>query len=207
MRDLRHRRNIQYLQPGIADGLADHQPRIRLDGGAKFVERARLDEGGGDAEARQRVRQQVDGAAIERGGGDDVVAGIEQRCDRQMQRRHAARGADRADAGFQRCQPLFEHRGRRVGNAGVDMSGAFEIEQRRGVVGILKHVGRGLVAFRRQAAWVRACGTRQVDGSWMDVRPFRRARRCGRGRHCRTRADNARPRKPIRWPSRDYPTA
>ena len=113
MRDLRDRRNIQHLEAGIADGLADHQPRIRLDRGAEFVERARLDEGGGDAEARQRVRQQVDGAAIERGGGDDMVAGIEQRCDRQMQRGHAARGADRADAGFQRREPLLEHRRRR----------------------------------------------------------------------------------------------
>ena len=31
------------------------------------VEVARLDEGGGDAEARQRVRQKIDGAAVERG--------------------------------------------------------------------------------------------------------------------------------------------
>ena len=74
---LRDRRNIQHFKPGIADGLADHEPRIRLDRRAEFIERARLDEGGGDAEARQRVRQQVDGAAIERGGGDDVVAGVE----------------------------------------------------------------------------------------------------------------------------------
>ena len=78
MGDLRDIRNVQHLKPGIADSLADHQPRVRLDRGAEFVERARLDEGGGDAEARQRMRQQIDGAAIERGGGDDVVAGIEQ---------------------------------------------------------------------------------------------------------------------------------
>ena len=113
MRDLRDIRNIQHLKPGIADGLADHKPRIRLDRGAEFIERARLDEGRRDAEARQRVRQQIDGAAIERGGGDDVVAGIEDRRDRQMQRGHAARRADRADAGFQRGEPLLEHRRRR----------------------------------------------------------------------------------------------
>ena len=182
MRDLRDRRNIQHLEPGIADGLADHEPRVRLDRGAEFVERARLDEGRGDAEARQRVRQQVDGAAIERGGGDDVVAGVEQRRDRQMQRGHAACRADRADAVFQRGEPLLEHRRRRIGDAGVDVAGAFQVEQRGGVVGILEHVGRGLVdrnragagggirdagrragsGFRRQAAWVRACGARQI---------------------------------------------
>ena len=152
MRDLRHRRNIQHFEAGIADGLADHEPRIRLDRGAEFIERARLDEGRGDAEARQRMRQQIDGAAIERGGGDDVVAGIQERRDGQMQRCHAARGADRADAGFQCCEPLFEHRGRRVGDARVDVAGAFEVEQRGGVVGILEHVGRGLVDRHRAGA-------------------------------------------------------
>ena len=98
MRDLRDCRNIQHFEPGIADGFADHKPRVGPDRGAERVERARLDESGGDAEAGQRVRQQVDAAAIERGGGHDMVAGIEQRGDRQMQRGHAARGADRADA-------------------------------------------------------------------------------------------------------------
>ncbi len=38
-----------------------------------------------------------------------MVAGIEQRGDGQMQRGHAARGADRADAAFERGEPLLEH--------------------------------------------------------------------------------------------------
>ena len=58
---------------------------------------ARLDERRGDAEARQRLGQQIDRAAVERGRGDDVVAGAEQRRDGEMHRRHAARRADRAD--------------------------------------------------------------------------------------------------------------
>ena len=94
MRDGGDLRDIQHFEAGIADGLADHQARIGLDRRAECVEIARFYKCGGDAEARQRMRQQVDGAAIERGGGDDMVAGIEQRGDRQMQRRHAARGAD-----------------------------------------------------------------------------------------------------------------
>jgi len=40
---------------------------------------------------------------------------------------------------------LLQHRGRRVRNPGVDMAGTLEVEQRRGVLGILKHVGRGLI--------------------------------------------------------------
>ena len=152
VRDLRDLGNIQHFEAGIADGLADHQPGIGPDRSAKFVERARLDEGRGDAEARQRVRQQVDGAAIERGRGDDVVAGVEQRRDRQMQRRHAARGADGADAAFQRGQPLFQHRRGRIRNPCIDVAGAFEIEQRRGVIGILKDVRGGLIDRHRARA-------------------------------------------------------
>ena len=149
VRDLRHRRDVEHFEPGIADGFGDHEPRVRLDRGAEAVEVARLDKGRGDAEARQRVREQIDGAAIERGGGDDVVAGVEQRGDGQMQRRHAAGGADRADAGFQRGDPLLQHRHRRIGDARVDVSGALQVEQRRGVVGVLEHVGRRLVDRHR----------------------------------------------------------
>ena len=43
-----------------------------------------------------------------------MVAGIEQRRNGQMQRGHAARRADRADAGLERREALFEHRCRRV---------------------------------------------------------------------------------------------
>ena len=81
-----------------------------------------------------------------------MVAGVEKCRDRQMHRGHAARGADRADAGFQRRQPLFEYRGRGIGNPGVDMAGTFQVEQRCGVIGILKDVGRGLIDRNRARA-------------------------------------------------------
>ena len=144
--------DIQHFESGIADGLADHKPCIGPDRSAKLVKRARLDESRGDAEARQRMREQVDAAAIERGGGDDVVTGVEKRRDRQMQRRHSARRADGADAIFQRGEPLFEHRRGRVRDPGIDVAGALEIEQRRGVIGVLKHIGRGLIDRNRTRA-------------------------------------------------------
>ncbi len=152
MRDSGDFRNIQHFETGIADGFADHEAGVGADRSAEFRERAGLDEAGGDAEARQRMRQQVDGAAIQRGRGDDVVAGIEQCGDRQMQRGHAAGGADGADAAFQCGKPLFQHRRRRVGDPGIDVPGAFEVEQRRGVFGILEDIGRGLVDRDRTRA-------------------------------------------------------
>ena len=66
MRDLRHLWNIQHFETGIADGLGDHEAGIGPDRGTEFLQRARLHEGRGDAETRQRMREQVDAAAIKR---------------------------------------------------------------------------------------------------------------------------------------------
>ena len=81
-----------------------------------------------------------------------MVAGIEQGCDRQMHGRLAAGGCDRADAVFQRRQPFLQYRGGRVGDAGIDVAGAFQVEQRRRVVRILEHIGRRLVDWHRAGA-------------------------------------------------------
>jgi hypothetical protein len=48
--------------------------------------------------------------------------------------------AHRADAIFQRREALLQHRRGRIGNAGVDMTGAFQVEQAGGVVGVVEHV-------------------------------------------------------------------
>ena len=64
MSDLRKRRDVQYLQAGIADRLAEDQFGVGLDGGAEAVVIAWLDEGGCDAKTRQRLRQQADRTAV-----------------------------------------------------------------------------------------------------------------------------------------------
>ena len=57
VRDLGNLRDVEHFQAGIADGLGDDEPRAFADGGAEAIKIARLDEGGGDAKARQRVGQ------------------------------------------------------------------------------------------------------------------------------------------------------
>ena len=74
-----------------------------------------------------------------------MSAGIHQGGDGEEQRRMAARGADRADAAFQRGDSFFEHADRRIADPGIDMAGAFQVEQRRRMVGIVEHIGRGLI--------------------------------------------------------------
>ena len=65
-RDVCDLRNIEHFKPGIADSLGDDKASFRSDRRTEAVEIARLDEGRGDAEAGQRVGQEIDRAAIER---------------------------------------------------------------------------------------------------------------------------------------------
>ena len=92
-----------------------------------------------------RMRQEIDRAAIERSGRNDMVAGTQQRSDGEMHRRHAACGANRADAIFQRRQAFLQHGRRRIGNACVDVAGALQVEQACGVIGIVEHIRGGLI--------------------------------------------------------------
>ena len=85
-------------------------------------------------------RQKINAAAIERSRRNDVIAGAEQRRNGKMHRRHAACGADGADAIFKRRQPLFQHRRRRIGNPRVNVAGAFQIEQAGSVICVVEHV-------------------------------------------------------------------
>ncbi len=74
VRKRRHPRNVEHVEARIAERFAEQEPRGRTDGGAPRVEVAGIDEGRLDAEARQRVVEQVVRAAVERARRDDVVA-------------------------------------------------------------------------------------------------------------------------------------
>ena len=131
VRDLGDRGDVQHLEPRIADGLGEQQAGLGPDRRGEGGRVARVDEAGLDAEARQGQLEQVGAAAIERLRGDDVAAGIHERHDREVQRCLAAGGRDGADAALERCHPLLQHRDRRIGDAGVDVAGAFQVEQGR----------------------------------------------------------------------------
>ena len=98
--------------PGLPMVSREEQPRLRTDRRGEAGKVARRDEGGRRCRSAAGCAQQVDAAAIERGGGDDVAARAHQRGDGEMQRRLAAGGADGADAALQRRQPLLQHRRR-----------------------------------------------------------------------------------------------
>jgi hypothetical protein len=126
--------DIEHVQARVTDGFAKEQLGVRSHGGAPAVDVAGLHESGLDAEASQGVVQQVLRAAIEGRAGHDVRARAHQRGDRQVQRRLAAGGGDRADASFKRGHALLKHRVGGVADAAVDVAGALQVEQRRSVV-------------------------------------------------------------------------
>ena len=150
--DARHSGDVQHFEPGIAQRFAEHEPGIRTDRRRECGRLARIHERGRDAEARQRVRQQVVRAAVDRTRRDDVVAGRAQRRHRQVHGRLPARRRDRADAAFERRDALFEHRVGRIRQPRIDVPGAFDVEQARGKVGIRKHERRRLIDRRRSRA-------------------------------------------------------
>jgi hypothetical protein len=143
--DLAHGGDVEHVEARVAQRLAEQQLRFGADGGAPAVDVAGLDEGGGHAEARQRVAQQVVAAAVQRRTGDDVAAGAGQRGDGQRQRGLATGGGDRPAATFERSDALFQHRVGGVADAAVDMARAFEVEQARRMFAALEHEARAEV--------------------------------------------------------------
>ena len=155
VRDRRHRGNVEHVQPGVAQRLGKQRLRVGPDGGAPGVQIARLDEGGFDAEARQRVMQEIVRAAVERTGGDDVRAGAGDRREAEVQRCLATRGGDAGDPAFERRDSFLQHRVGRIGDARIHMACALHVEQRRGVIGIAEDEGSGEIDRRGARPGVR----------------------------------------------------
>jgi hypothetical protein len=85
------------------------------------------------------------GAAVERAGGDDVVARLHQAADGQELGGLSAGGGQRADTALQRRHALFEHGGGGVHDARVDVAEALQREELGGVRAVFKNERRRLV--------------------------------------------------------------
>ncbi len=145
--------DVEHLALGVGDGLAEEELGLGPDRLAPRVDRGRVvDEGDLDAEARQGVLQQVVGAAVERGGGDDVVAGLGDVEDRERLGRLAGGDEQRPDATLERGDALLDDVGRGVHQAGVDVAELAQPEEVGRVVGAREDVARRLVDRQRPGA-------------------------------------------------------
>ena len=86
------------------------------------VEIVGIDEANRNAELGQRVMEEVVGASVERGGGNDLVAGAGQGGDDERLGSLSGGGCQARDAAFQGRNALLKDVGGGVHDAGVDVA-------------------------------------------------------------------------------------
>ncbi|MDT4846772.1 hypothetical protein FQZ97_808060 [compost metagenome] len=129
---------------------------------------ARIGETHRDALLREGVGKQVVGAAVERGGRDDVVARFGDGLDRRRDGRHARGHGECTHAAFQCGQARFEHAVGGVHDAAVDVAGDLEVEQIGAVLRVVERVGHGLVDRHRHRLGGGVGGVAAVHGDGLD---------------------------------------
>ena len=155
----RDRRNVGDDAARIGDRF--DEDRFRLLGDQR-LETARV---GGigpfhlPTEPLERVVELVDGAAVELGRCDELVAGFHQRVEHDLLGGMAGSNRQSRGPALQGGHPLFQHRAGRVGDAGIDVSEGLQAEERRGMIDILEHEG-GRLVDRRDAGARRRIGLR-----------------------------------------------
>ncbi len=157
---------------GVADGLGVERLGPRGHRVPPLLQVGPVDEARVDPDLAEAHVELLVGAAVEAARRDELVAGLHQGEQRQVLRGLAGRGGDRPDAVLQRGDPLLEHPGRRVHDPAVDVAEPLQREQVGRVVGVLEHVGAGLVDRHRAAAGDRVRALPRVDGQRVQPEPL-----------------------------------
>ena len=168
----RYRAEIDDIGRRVADRLAKHRLGFGVDQPAHGLDVAVVGEAGLDAEARQSMGEQVVGAAVQGGGGDDVVADFGDGHQRVGDRRRASGYCQRADPAFHCRHSLFQHGGGGVHDPGIDVARHFQVEQISAVLSVVEGVGSGLVNGDRDGLGGRFWRIATVNGDGFDFHCF-----------------------------------
>ena len=114
MRHLGHCSDVQHHQAGVAQGLGVDRSGVGPHRRGKGLGPLRIDKRHLDAELGQADRQHRHRAAVQRTCGHDMVTRLQQRHQRHRLGRHAAGRGHCGAATFERSNPLFQGRDRRV---------------------------------------------------------------------------------------------
>ena len=145
MRCVRELLEVEHDKRRVGDGLAEHGLGVRLERGLKFLFGAvGADEGAFDAHLAHGHVDEVEGAAVDGGGGDDVVAVVADVEQREEVRRLAGRGEHRGRAAFQLADLRGDGVVGRILQAGVEVAGFGQVEQSAHLFARLVFEGRGL---------------------------------------------------------------
>ena len=137
--------DVQDAALRVPDGLPVQQLGLRADRPLPGVEVSRAYECRRDAHPRKSERELRGGAAVEVGGGDDLIARFQQGEEDGELGRHPAGSGDSAGGPFQRGDPFLEYGHGGVADTGVDVAVLLQVEEVRGVVGVIEDVRGRLV--------------------------------------------------------------
>ena len=155
---------VGHVQTRVADGLQVHALGLGVDRLLELFEFGAVDEPELDAVLGQRVLEEVVGAAVQGGAGDDVVAGAGQVEDRQRFSSLAGCDSQGAHATLESGDALFEHVRGGVHDPGVDVAELLQAEEAGRVVGVVEDVARGGVDRDRSRLGRRIDTLAGVDG-------------------------------------------
>ncbi len=170
---------VDHQPAGVGEALGEDELGAGRDGSADGGLVPGVDQAAVPAEPRERVAELSERAAIQESRGDEVVAGLHQRVERDQLRRVAGRDRHGAAATFQAGDSSLERGHGGVRDAAVDVAERLEVEQRRGVVGVLEDIRRGLEDGHVAGARDRLRRRARVDGPGLDA-VSRCVRRIGR---------------------------
>ena len=145
MRDLGHRLDIDDFQRRVGRALQEKGLGVLAHRVAPLREIGAVDQGRGDAVARQMVLDHIAAGAEQRLGGHDMVAGAKLAHERGGHRRHAGCGRTRGLSAFERAHARLEHGNRRITVARIDEARLLALEALLGARGIVVDVALGEV--------------------------------------------------------------
>ena len=139
-------RDVEHVAARVAQRLGEQQLGVRPDRGAPLLGVVGVvDEADLDPQLGERVVEEVVRAAVERGGGHEVVARLGDVEDGEGLGGLAGGERDGGQPALERGDALLEHVLGGVHDPRVDVAELGEPEQRGGVLGVAERVGRGLV--------------------------------------------------------------
>ena len=141
--------DIRDITVGVAQRLQIHSLGVGLDRGLHLCKVVGIHEGGVDAELGQSVSQQVVAAAVDGLLCHDVVTGLCQCLNGVGNGGCTRSGSQCCHATLQRCDALFKHILRGVGQTAVDIACIGQTEAVGGVLAVAEHIRRSLVDGHR----------------------------------------------------------
>ena len=150
--DLRDLRDIHDLQRRVAGGLEVDDLRLRGQRGLDGLEIGEVGEGHLDAELGHAVLEQREGAAVERVGGEDLVAAHDARPKRGGDGAHAGGRAERGLAALEGRDLLLNGVDGGVGKPGVDVARLLSGKASAALLDGIELKGRGLIDGHGQRA-------------------------------------------------------